>query len=167
MRMTCPDVRYRSSRSPHGVSRGALRQAVRPGSRLAQILALIFGGVVLLPQPLSAQWQPDHFQFFCGTPFALTTSEQWLNVLRQEGYLESRHAKDYRNYLENLGTELDDAAPGCLDPERLVEMGEMARDAFLGLKSVGSEAGRRFTDPSPVRLGPVVLDEAGQRVVRL
>lgn len=134
------------------------------------VAALALGALILVPGApavLTAQWQPDRFQLFCGTAFAFSTSEQWLNVLRAEGLLDSYHAKDYRNYLENLGRELDEADPGCVDAERLDEMEDMATHALHELKSVGGAQGLQFTDPAPVRLGPVVLDEEGSRAVRL
>ncbi|MEX2529682.1 MAG: hypothetical protein WD960_02830 [Gemmatimonadota bacterium] len=146
------------------------RSGASPGSRshrIAPAALLAALALALWPNPATAQWQPDRFQFFCGSPYAFTTSQVWLNVLRNEGWVESRHAKDYRTYLENLGRELDDAAPGCLEDDRLREMEDMAHHALLGLKALGSQEGIQFEDPSPERLGPVFLNAAGDRVARI
>jgi hypothetical protein len=145
----------------------ACRTRRSPTSVISTLLAsVVLGALVVVPNPAAAQWQPDRFQVFCGSPFPFSLSSYWLNVAREFGW-DTRHAKHYLNYVESLGTELDDPAPGCIDDDRLAEMADMARHALLQIKGVGAAQGRQFTDPSPARLGPIVLDENGERVVRI
>lgn len=152
-----------------------MNASIRPAAAFcltAAVTAAVAAQVGPYP-PGTGPWQPDRFQVFCGTP-APNTNFGWAGYYTI-GVVETtfgetddtRNPRHYRYYLDHLGEERDDPDPGCLPPERIAELEDMAHHALLFYKGIGASAGRQFTDVSPERLGPVVLDESGERVVRL
>ena len=79
---------------------------------------------------------------------------------------EKQSGRDF--YKAHLGDEVDfPADTECFPPERKAMLEGYATTALTFYRDTRSDGGLGFTSPAPDRLGPVVLDEDGERVVRL
>jgi len=74
----------------------------------------------------------------------------------------------YEFYLDHLGEDVDiPSDTDCFPAERQSMLEGFAADALAIYRDTGKGHKLQFTSPAPNRLGPVVLNPAGERVVRL
>jgi len=117
----------------------------------------------------AAGWEPSVFEFYCGSPANsdLTLFEAAQSALNSES-AKKIEKSSYEFYREHLGEEVDFPADiECFSLERKTMLEGFAANALTFYRNTGDAQGLEFTSPAPNRLGPVVLDEEGKRVVRL
>ena len=125
-------------------------------------------------------WQPDRFDFWCGTPYRDTHySGNTANQVAADSL--SRLSQRPAFYLDEGGQDQqgrgDLAAPGCenigtggdtqaaaLWQAREAELEDMAQHALRHYRDMRSGGGNSF---SPPPLGPIVDDETGTPAVRI
>lgn len=73
----------------------------------------------------------------------------------------------HQYWADRFGTEQDEPLVGCVPDSRLDELESMASHAERSYRAITTPDGRKFADPTPNQLGPVVQDEHGRAAVRL
>jgi hypothetical protein len=96
-------------------------------------------------------WEPSRFEIFCGTPYPKTDPPEGFGPTMRFDF-----------YLDRLGEALDvPAEDPCLPEAKRSMLADYAEEILRRYEEMG------FTSPAPERLGPVVLDGEGRRVVRI